>query len=74
MYKVVIRNVYFSSPFHIQLFNYKSYQILTFIFVMSMVENIYFDVHIIAITHLKSSILEPSSVRTTGPIHFIYIY
>ena len=39
-----------------------------------MLEYIYFDVHIIAITHLKSSSLRPSSVYTLCPIHFIYIY
>ena len=63
MYKVVIRNVYFNPLFHIQLFNYTSYQILTFIFVISMLENIYFDMHINEIAYLKSLTLRPSSEK-----------
>ena len=74
MYKVVIRNVYFNTLFHLQLFNNKSYQILTFIFVISMLENIYLDVHIIAITNMKRSTLRPSSVYTTGRTQLIITY
>ena len=59
MYKVVIRNIYFNTLFHIQLFNYKSYQILTFIFVISMLENIYFDVHIVTICYFQDRLWRP---------------
>ena len=36
------------------------------IFVFSILKNIYFDVRIIAIIHLKSSTLRPSSVSCVG--------
>ena len=56
MYKVLTRNIYFITLFHIQLFNYKSYQILTFIFVISMLENICFDIYIVTICYFQDGL------------------
>ena len=54
------------------------YKILTFIFVIRMLENIYFDVHINDIVYLKNSTLRPSSGkmhrdRGLGPLDKMFV-
>ena len=56
-----MKNMYFYIVILTQLFCLKRQRFLTFKFIISIIENIYFDIDIVSIINLKSPTLMPSS-------------